>query len=573
MLYNARSFSKWTPSMATKRISASSALNPEEQTRRLAWVGLAAIMLLTAIIRLRLAAAPLERDEGEYAYAGQLLLQGTLPFVEVYNMKMPGIYAAYAIVMALFGQSIVGIHLGLLVVNSIGILLLFMLVRRYYSPVLALIAAASFACFTLSSAALGAFAHATHFVVLFGLAGFCVLLRPGKPLRWFHALGAGLLFGCAFMMKQHAAPFLVVAGLYLVWNLRNDASQTARSRILGCVFFALGVFAPFLLTCFAMWWAGVFPTFWFWTFDYANAYVSKNTVARIPKNLGNTLVKLVPMSLFLCVLATAGLVALAKRRSHALFLVGLLIAGVAAVSPGFYFREHYFVLMFPVISILAALGSAWLAERLPQSWQRVLGAAAPLAVAGMAWLQYAIADRAYLFIQTPEQVSRAIYATNPFPESVAIGQYIRDHTQPNDRIAIIGSEPQLCFYSYRRSVSGFAYIYPLMEDQPFAAQMQQQMIDQIEGGDPKLVVLAMMTTSWNASQKSNPMFLNWAQKYVHDRCERVGLVDITMAGTAYYWDDQQKGIAPKSKSWVGIYRQRADTSAAIPRNANTDSPR
>ena len=60
---------------------------------------------------------PLERDEGEYAYAGQLMLQGIPPYQLAYNMKFPGVYAAYALIMLSFGQTSVGIHFGLLVVN------------------------------------------------------------------------------------------------------------------------------------------------------------------------------------------------------------------------------------------------------------------------------------------------------------------------------------------------------------------------------------------------------------------------------------------------------------------------
>ena len=48
---------------------------------------------------------PLERDEGEYAYAGQLMLQLIPPYQLAYNMKLPGIYAAYAVVLKLFGQT------------------------------------------------------------------------------------------------------------------------------------------------------------------------------------------------------------------------------------------------------------------------------------------------------------------------------------------------------------------------------------------------------------------------------------------------------------------------------------
>ena len=46
-----------------------------------AWIFLAVIVLgLVVTIRIRLFGIPLERDEGEYAYAGQLMLQGIPPY-------------------------------------------------------------------------------------------------------------------------------------------------------------------------------------------------------------------------------------------------------------------------------------------------------------------------------------------------------------------------------------------------------------------------------------------------------------------------------------------------------------
>ena len=57
---------------------------------------LAVVILFFAVVRFRLRDVPLERDEGEYAYCGQLMLQGIPPYKLAYNMKLPGTYAAYA---------------------------------------------------------------------------------------------------------------------------------------------------------------------------------------------------------------------------------------------------------------------------------------------------------------------------------------------------------------------------------------------------------------------------------------------------------------------------------------------
>ena len=78
-------------------------------------------------IRWRFLDLPLERDEGEYAYAGQLILQGIPPYQLAYNMKFPGVYFAYAGLMSLFGQIPAGIHDGIILVTSLSIVLIFLI--------------------------------------------------------------------------------------------------------------------------------------------------------------------------------------------------------------------------------------------------------------------------------------------------------------------------------------------------------------------------------------------------------------------------------------------------------------
>src|SRR3989449_7082256 len=87
------------------------------------WILVALTVLFAFAVRVRLREMPLERDEGEYAYAGQLILQGVPPYKEAYNMKLPGTYAAYAVIMAVLGRNASGIHLGLALVNAASIVL------------------------------------------------------------------------------------------------------------------------------------------------------------------------------------------------------------------------------------------------------------------------------------------------------------------------------------------------------------------------------------------------------------------------------------------------------------------
>src|SRR5208337_3600694 len=173
------------------------------------WLALSAIVLCAALIRLRLIDLPLERDEGEYAYAGQLMLQGIAPYKLVYSMKFPGIYAAYAAIMAVFGQTVIGIHLGLMLVNAATIVLIYLLGRRLFTPAAGIAASAAYALLSIGQGVDGTQAHATHFVALAALGGTLLLLRGIETRRWPTLLFSGLLYGIAVLMKQHGFLFVV----------------------------------------------------------------------------------------------------------------------------------------------------------------------------------------------------------------------------------------------------------------------------------------------------------------------------------------------------------------------------
>ena len=197
----------------------------------LGWALLAAALLFAAYVRVRLREFPLERDEGEFAYAGQLILQGVPPYKLAYNMKLPGTYVAYAALMGVFGQTTAGIHVGLLAVNLATIVLLYRFVRELFGPFSAGMAAVAYSILSVSQALLGMAAHATHFVAFFGLAGTYLLWRHLQSGRWWQAAVSGLLMGTAFLMKQQGV-FLMIFGGGMLAFLGTLARSLSCAR--GC---------------------------------------------------------------------------------------------------------------------------------------------------------------------------------------------------------------------------------------------------------------------------------------------------------------------------------------------------
>src|SRR5205814_3367289 len=252
---------------------------------RFGWWILAAIIFGVVIaIRIRLLGIPLERDEGEYAYAGQLILQGVPPYQLAYNMKFPGTYAAYAVIMSIFGQTVAGIHLGLLLINVATVVLIFFLGRQMVNSTLGLAAAMSYAVLSVSPSVLGFAGHATHFVLLAVLAGTLLLLKATDRHAFGLLFASGTLFGIGVLMKQPAVFFGLFGTIHLV---SNDLRRRFRPEkmLLRTLIFSAGVVLPLGITCLFLWRIGVFDKFWFWAIDYARQYGRLVTFSQAPRIL------------------------------------------------------------------------------------------------------------------------------------------------------------------------------------------------------------------------------------------------------------------------------------------------
>ena len=163
----------------------------------------------------------------------------------------------------------------------------------------------------------------------------------------------------------------------------------------------------------------------------------------------------------------------------------------------------------------------------------------------------------FFFIETPAEASRTIYGGNPFPESLVIARHIEENTLPNDRILVLGSEPQIYFYSRRLSATGHIYMYGLMEKQKYARKMQREMINEIEAADPNFIVLVTTMTSWLITPYSDTTILKWSHDIISRHFELVGVADIVSPySTVYLWEDEAKRYSPQSESAVFVFKKK-----------------
>jgi hypothetical protein len=492
------------------------------------WWFMVAVLVVVAAARLRLLNFPLERDEGEYAYAGQLMLQGLPPYQLAFNMKFPGTYAAYAAIMALFGQTPAGIHFGVLCLTMLTALMLFWLGKQILDGTAGMVAATSYAVMAASPAMLGLAGHATHFAAFFATAGLCLMWKARQNAGWLIVFPAGLLFGVGVLMKQH----VVFIGLwaviaFIVQQVRPTQLPPAR-RFWPVAAFGVGMILPFSVCGLILWHAGVFEKFWFWTIDYARRYESVVPIDQAPRLFWERLCRLAGADPLLWLVAVTGLGLIwfdGRLRPARLWLLGFCLMSALTVVPGFYFRKHYFLLTLPAAALLAGCAVSG-ARRLGNSpagtsrfgdwpvWGYALMVAATIMAKSDIW-----------FMKTPVQIARTLYGADPLPESEIIAQYIHNNSGPDARVAVLGSEPEIYFLAHRHSATGYIYTYAQMEPQPFAVKMQHEMISDIETRKPEFVVFADNIMSWNRRPDSDPTIFNWWDSY-QTNYTLVGMADI-----------------------------------------------
>lgn len=526
------------------------ATTAHRRRKALVWALLALVFAGVIIIRWRLRECPLERDEGEFAYIGQLLLKGEAPYGVAGNHKFPGAYLAYAAIMALFGQSAAGIHLGFLVVNLTSTTFLFFLGRRVSGDAAGIAAAAAWAVMSMSPGVFGNAGHLTHLVMLAVLAGLLLLWRALDTGNSWLLAAAGVCLGMSVVVRQTSLIF-VGFGVVFFWMAARRSEKMTRQKAAGQVAILGAASAiPILFTGLWLWIAGVFPQFWRWTVTTAAAYGSQVSLSDGLRMFLAATPPVIGWNCLIWLLAAVGLVlAVSTRSQRDWFLIGLLVTGFIALLPGLYFREHYYLHVLPAIALLFGI-TIQKASSLSRRWSYTAFIGATVALGLTLVLQ-----KEYFLERNPTAQARQIYGGNPFPEAIEIARYIRDNSAPSEPVAVLGSEPEIFFYSDRLSATTLIYTYPLLEHHPNVRAMQETMAHEIEVKRPKFIVLVNVPTSWLTRTDSDLFIFTWADAFLARFYELDGIADILAEGSQYVWGPAAANYRTRSPYFISVYRR------------------
>ncbi len=471
---------------------------------RVAWATIALSAILVATFGYG-------RDQGIYAVVARTILEGGMPYRDVFDFKPPGIFIVYAFARALFGSWQQGVR----VVEVVGLLAtiagLVTLAERWWGErAIGWLAGAMAA---LVHAQLD-FWHTAQPETFGGMLTIAALVAGGRDApRRRHLVVTGVLFGLAGLFKPPLAGGGVVFAIWAAPHQRaphgpEPSGRFARARaLLGVApWVLLGGALPFaaVLTWFAA--TGALDALYQTLFVFTPHYTQLGHEGRSLVGLLAEAVK--HWSIGYSSLLTAGLaLAIAHWRSTleraATGLLGGLIAvqlvGVALQAK--FFAYHYAGL-WPITSLLAALGwwELW-------AWARRRGASTVVAVACaaavVAVLRTATKDLPESFWR--RSVRRLALVVGPHDHATAdalasvadvsaarnraVAEVLTRRVPEGHPIFIWGFEPVIYDLADRPSASGFVYNVP--QRVPWAAEAsRRELMEHLRRVPPAAIVVA-----------------------------------------------------------------------------------
>jgi hypothetical protein len=459
--------------------------------RQLLFIGFVAFLFLILILpRMNIFNMPFERDEGEYAYSSWILSQNVAPYANSFIQKPPLIIYVYLLAQLISPHGYWSPRLLSLLFSFMTCGLLFILLQHekriiasYLCPVfLAAIWTAPFLTASVAN---------VEIFMLLPLVGLYVWhsWHRSFPLKYRDWMLGGFLAATVNLFKPIGAVVtisILLLSLIQNWNVHRDIKKSLLHDISAI---CAGGSAAILLS------AGYFfiQGGWKELIEYSFVY---NLFYSPPGPQGRPFFYF--QQLFPSMLASwwpllaVAILSLWVRpylwKSH-LFLLSVIVFSVLFGAYG-----HYWLLITPFLALIASFTFEQLTKRVIRKEEISPGSAWSLVViVGVFVAIMLIPVYRYLSLRSEDMV-RVFYGTQaPFLEAPKVAEIVASITNDSDRIFVAGSEPEIYFYSKRRSSTPFVITYPMTGSLRFSEHYQKHAIDDLIQYPPKVIVRCRYT--------------------------------------------------------------------------------
>ncbi len=435
------------------------------------------------------------RDSGVFLYIGWRILNGELPYRDIWDHKPPLIYYIDALGLSMTPHSAWGVWLLGWIALSIAAYLGFRLARTTVGTVPAILGSFLLlltALFLLPGGNLTEeYALPLQFACLWLIHDF----ESGRfPQRRLFLIG--IVSGLAFFTKQTTIGIGAAIVLYLT------ADRLSSRRVSQLLRELLAILAGGLTVCMVVvaFFAahGALREFWSAVFGFNFAYVSSG--GTIPSHLISLLLAIspVPWVWWLLVLSligyAVGLLIFAHRNRWSPNWMALLCVGLLDLPLEFALflassrlYRHYLISILPALSLFSALAFWGLFSRLPR-WARTD------LIKGI----FTVAFIGVFLGSSSAVIAGLTRDLGKLRPTQSLIREVTTSTSPDDTVQVWGNEASLNYAAYRRSPSRFVYLTPLYQRNYADEQMTEAFLDDLIRNRPRLII--------DANDPATPMY-------------------------------------------------------------------
>lgn len=447
------------------------------------------ILALTVLVESNPGTRLPKRDYGVYAYIGQQIVRGKMPYLDTWETKPPAIFYVNALGIRLGRGSRWGIFAVQLAFLLAAASLAFWLMQKLWGDLPAW--AGTFAWLYSLRLTLDGGNLTEEYPLALHFLSFILLLKLlENPKNRLAASLLGLSFGIGFLFRpNNATP---EAAVILAFALTLAFSRRFREMLRGLVFITIGFILPIACTAIYFWQAGLLYNLLEASILYNLAYSAtaiRSTASPLQQGFG--------VFGIAAWLMLAGYLILLLRLQAARgqpifgFYLALLIAWPAAIllsDPAQRGYLHYFTNWLPCVALLTGLSVeqllSFFGPRLRGIFPRI-----SMAMTGLAVIVSAVVFLAGGYASEYQAaLQKLTHPGDEGPETISLtSMYVITHTKPGEAVLFWGAVPGENLMSRHPAPTAFTY-YPLFVPSAYSARYDAQFLRDLQQNKPVLIV-------------------------------------------------------------------------------------
>jgi hypothetical protein len=446
------------------------------------------VLILCGVLSVLLPTSPLNmpltyRDSGVFLYVGWRILNGELPYRDIWDHKPPVVFYINALGLEIFNTSRWGVwiieFLFLLTAAITG----YYLIKKSLGTISAVLSSLLWLLTLVFVIQGGNLTEEYALPMQFAALWLAIDIDKPDLQDWRYFL-IGVIWGAAFFTKQTSIGVWMAIIIYLI--LRRLISGKI-SRLIREILLVIGGSFAFGIPIAIFFGAqGTLPQFWNAAFQFNLVYAK--TATGLSTRLAPLISGIKPLTstgflqISMIGYAFAVIMILYKKSTfgkwYPLLLIGLIDLPIelilVSISGAIY--PHYYIAMLPVLSLFAGV-IFWVCN----------SQISALGIKDSAKFLFVIGIMGIFFWTSFKDYKDQVFTYRRIGNETVIN-YIKSNTAPDDYVLMWGAESSINFFALRRSPTRFVYQYPLYKKGYVDEQMIEEFLGDIISKRPRLII-------------------------------------------------------------------------------------